>query len=33
MTVEYHLRHIYIKLGIRSRAALAAAFTPYAQEG
>jgi DNA-binding CsgD family transcriptional regulator len=26
-TVEYHLRHVYLKLGIRSRAALAEAFT------
>jgi DNA-binding CsgD family transcriptional regulator len=25
-TVEYHLRHVYLKLGINSRAALAAAF-------
>jgi DNA-binding CsgD family transcriptional regulator len=25
-TVEYHLRHVYLKLGIRSRAALAETF-------
>jgi DNA-binding CsgD family transcriptional regulator len=27
-TVEYHLRHVYLKLGINSRAALAAALAP-----
>jgi DNA-binding CsgD family transcriptional regulator len=26
-TVEYHLRHVYLKLGIRSRHELAAAFS------
>jgi DNA-binding CsgD family transcriptional regulator len=25
-TVEYHLRHVYLKLGIRSHAARAATF-------
>ena len=25
-TVEYHLRHVYLKLGVNSRAALAAAL-------
>jgi len=25
-TVEYHLRHVYLKLGIRSRAALTDSF-------
>jgi DNA-binding CsgD family transcriptional regulator len=27
-TVEYHLRHVYLKLGINSREALAAALAP-----
>jgi DNA-binding CsgD family transcriptional regulator len=27
-TVEYHLRHVYVKLGIRSPAALAELFGP-----
>jgi len=27
-TIEYHLRHVYLKLGVNSRAALAAALRP-----
>ncbi|MEA2310164.1 MAG: hypothetical protein QOE28_132, partial [Solirubrobacteraceae bacterium] len=32
-TIEYHLRHVYLKLGINSRAALAEALVPAAAAG
>ena len=28
-TVEYHLRHVYLKLGVNSRDALAVALRPH----
>jgi DNA-binding CsgD family transcriptional regulator len=30
--VEYHLRHVYLKLGVNSRAALATALEPARRE-